>query len=99
MTRWFFILVVVAMAVLLSSAFLGGGSPGPRELLQSDWGRLTVLDAYFAILTVYLLTAFRERSGWLRLLWLALYVTLGSFAIALYMLLRFPARSKEPLVE
>lgn len=96
--RGFFVLVAVAMLALTAAACLRGGVAGAGELFASAWGRLTVFDAYFAILTVYLLTAARERKGWLRLVWLALYVTLGSFAIAMYMLFRFPA-AESPRVE
>ncbi len=88
MQRILFVFVAVAMVVLMAAAFTSDGA-GARELFGSAWGRLTVVDAYFAILTVYLLTAGRERTWWWRLVWLALYVTLGSLAIAVYMLFRF----------
>ena len=86
------------MAWLMAAAFLSDDAIGPRQLIESNWGRLTVIDAYLAILTVYWLTAFRERSVSSRLLWLVLYLGLGSFAIAVYMLLRYRGR-EAPLVE
>lgn len=94
MQRVFFTVVAVAMIYLLFAAFTHSDPIGPADLMESAWGRLTVVDAYFAILTVYFLTAFREPSRWAKVLWLLLYVSLGSLAIALYMIFRFPAVSE-----
>jgi hypothetical protein len=90
----FFIGVAIAMALLIATAFFHDDEIGARDLLGSAWGRLAVVDAYFAIFTVYLLTAVRETTWRLRALWLFLYLGLGSLAIAVYMLFRFERRAR-----
>ena len=57
-----------------------------REIWQDPWGRATLFDTYFAFLSVYLWIAWRERRWIPRLLWLAAVLTLGSFAIAGYVI-------------
>ena len=64
------------------------------EIWADPWGRATLLDAYFAFLTVWLWIAWREPNLPRRILWLVLILTLGNFAIAAYFLialLRLPA--------
>ena len=52
------------------------------EIWNDPWGRATLLDTYFAFLTLYLFVFFRESSWTARLLWLAGFLLLGNFAIA-----------------
>lgn len=56
-------------------------------LWADPWGRATLFDTYFAFLTIWLWVAWRERGWPLRLLWLALILTLGNLAIAAYFLI------------
>ena len=54
------------------------------------------IDAYFAFLTVWLWVAWRERTLTARLLWLAVFLGLGSIGIALYVLTRVLPGSGRP---
>ena len=56
------------------------------ELWPDPWFKATVADAYFAFLTIYLWVAYKERSTGARIIWLVLFLFLGNFAIATYML-------------
>jgi hypothetical protein len=67
------------------------------ELLRFPWFVATLADAYFAFLAFYLWLAWRESTWTARLLWLVLVLTLGSIAIAGYMLIQLYKRRGEPL--
>lgn len=93
--RAYFVIVLVSMIVLTALAASQAGFWSSAAALAADpWGRLTLADAYFAIVTVYLLTAFREPSPWAKLVWLGLFLSLGSLAIASYGLVRSPRRDR-----
>jgi hypothetical protein len=83
-----FVAVLVAMAVVtvwasLESDVLTGG----LRVWADPWGRATIFDAYFAFVAVWLWIAWRERSTWVRIGWLAAICLLGNFAISAYFLL------------
>ena len=56
------------------------------ELWPDPWFKATLADAYFAFLTIYLWVAYKERTPGARITWLVLFLFLGNFAIATYML-------------
>ncbi|MDY7094759.1 MAG: DUF1475 family protein [Acidobacteriota bacterium] len=56
------------------------------ELWSDPWFRVTIFDTYFAFLTVYLWVAYKERSWLARAVWLLLFLGLGTFAYAVYIL-------------
>jgi hypothetical protein len=56
------------------------------ELWPDPWFKATLADAYFAFLTIYLWVAYKERTAGARIAWLVLFLFLGNFAIATYML-------------
>ena len=82
-----FLGVFVAMNVLIVRASLEQGIvPAIRDLWPDPWVQATLADCYFAFLTIWLWVAWRERSLLARILWLLLFCTLGSVAIAGYVL-------------
>lgn len=56
------------------------------ELWPDPWFRVTLFDTYFAFLTIYLWVAYKERSWLARVVWLVLFLGLGTFAYAVYIL-------------
>jgi len=51
------------------------------------WFKATLADAYFGFLTFFLWVAYKELRLWRKLLWFALIMLLGNFAMSAYMLL------------
>ncbi len=58
----------------------------PREVWMHPWFLATLLDAYWAFLTVYAWIAWKEQAWAARFLWLLAVLALGSIAIAVYIL-------------
>lgn len=54
---------------------------------NNPWFIATLFDTYFGFLWFYAWVAYRERSGFTRLLWLPLILLLGNLAMASYMLI------------
>ncbi|MEM6455351.1 MAG: DUF1475 family protein [Acidobacteriota bacterium] len=64
------------------------------EIWADPWGRATLFDAYFGFISVYVWVAYRETSWISRVIWFVLFMALGNFAIAAYVLIalwRLPA--------
>jgi hypothetical protein len=57
-------------------------------LWEDAWFRLTLADAYFGFLVVYLWVWYKERKLGSRAAWLVLFVTLGNMAVATYILIQ-----------
>ena len=92
--RLFFAAILVGMlAVTIVASLDRGVWAAGTELWPDPWFRATLADAYFGFLTVYLWIAYREPTWPRRILWLALVLTLGNIAIAVYLLLRLTALS------
>ena len=90
----YFTAVLLIMAALLGTAWLSAGfGVSVRQIWSDAWGRLTVVDAYLAIFTVYVLAVWPGERGAARWLWLAVFVAGGSLGIALYFLSRGRSRS------
>lgn len=84
-----FAVMLVAMIVLTTVASLDRGIfVALEELWPDPWFRATLVDAYFAFLTVWLWVAWRERTITAGVLWLVAFLCLGSIGIALYVLIR-----------
>ena len=58
------------------------------ELWPDAWFRATLADAYFGVLTVFTWVAYKEKSLVSRLVWLVLFLSLGTIAVAIYVLLQ-----------
>jgi len=86
--RLFFVGALVLMLWVTISASLDRGVFVALEALWPDlWFRATLADAYCAFLTVYVWVAWRERTYLARLLWLLVFLGLGSIGIASYVLI------------
>lgn len=87
--RLFFFAVLVSMLVLTTTASLEQGIvEAGAELWPDAWFRATLADAYFGFLTVFVWIAYKERTATARLIWLALLLSLGTIAVAVYLLLQ-----------
>jgi hypothetical protein len=80
--------VLIAMVTLTIAASLEQGIVEAAGVLWPDaWFRATLADAYFGFLTVYVWIAYRERTLSARVVWFILLMSLGTIAVALYLLL------------
>lgn len=59
-----------------------------RALWPDKWFQATLMDTYLAFLTFYCWVFYKEKSAAARIVWFALIMGLGNFAIALYVLLQ-----------
>jgi len=57
------------------------------EMWPNWWFKATLADAYFGFLTFFVWVAYKELRLWRKLLWFALIMLLGNFAMSAYMLL------------
>jgi hypothetical protein len=57
-------------------------------LWKDAWFRLTLADAYFGFLIVYLWVVYKERTLWARTVWFLLFMTLGNMAVSAYILIQ-----------
>ncbi len=62
-----------------------------RDLWPDRWFRATLVDAYCGFTTFYLWVAYREASWRARVLWFALIMTLGNFAMSAYVIWKLVA--------
>ncbi len=75
--------VVMLGAIALSMAtgdFSGEGS----WILDHPWGRMTLIDLYVGVALFAGWVFLRERSPWVALAWLPVFVVLGNAGTALY---------------
>lgn len=80
--------VLISMVTLTTTASLEQGLvEAARDLWSDAWFRATLADAYFGFLTVFVWIAYRERTMTARLVWLVLVMSLGTIAVAFYMLI------------
>ena len=87
--RIFFATVLVSMLVLTITASLEQGIVEAGAGLWPDaWFRATLADAYFGFLTVFVWIAYKEHTLTARLVWLGLLLSLGTIAVAVYVLLQ-----------
>lgn len=87
--RLFFSGVLVSMLFLTTTASLEQGIiQAGAELWPDAWFRATLADAYFGFLTIFVWIAYKERTATARLVWLGLLLSLGTIAVAVYLLLQ-----------
>jgi len=85
--RLFFVAMIAGMGWITVTASLDRALFDAGGALWPDpWFKATLIDAYFAFLTAWLVMAARERTWAARLAWLVAVLCLGSFAIAAYFL-------------
>jgi hypothetical protein len=76
-------IVLTAVAIRESSLMAAG-----TELWNDAWFRLTLADAYFGFLIVYLWVAYKERTLWSKIVWFLLFMVLGNMAVSTYILIQ-----------
>jgi hypothetical protein len=82
-------LVLLIMIGLTLVAFQEAGlMEAGSELWKDAWFRLTLADAYFGFLIVYLWVAYKERTWWAKIVWFVLFMALGNMAVATYILIQ-----------
>jgi hypothetical protein len=77
-------LTVVMFAAIGVSMATGDFSGEGSWLLDHPWGRMTLIDLYVSIALFAGWVFLRERSPWTAVLWLPVFVVLGSGGTALY---------------
>lgn len=83
----FFVLAIVGMAYFTVTASLERSVfAALDEPASVPWFHATLADAYFAFLTIYLWVAYKERRPLARIVWLLLFLALGTFAFSAYAL-------------
>ena len=97
MAGLFVVMLIVMLAITTWATQDRGMFDAGAELLKFPWFVATLVDAYFAFLTFYLWLAWRETKWSVRLVWLVLVMSLGSMAIASYMLIQLRKRRGQPI--
>jgi len=59
----------------------------PTIVSTDPWFIATLVDAYFAFLTIYFFICYREKSVAKRVFWFVAIMALGNIAIAIYFLI------------
>lgn len=83
--RLFTIALTVVMFVAIGVAMATGdfGDEG-AWILDHAWGRMSLIDLYVGIALFAGWVFLRERSWWIGMLWLPVFVVLGNAGTALY---------------
>lgn len=83
--RLFAIALTVIMFVAIAVAMAAGdfGDEG-SWILDHAWGRMSLIDLYVGIALFAGWVFLRERSWWIAMLWLPMFVVLGNAGTALY---------------
>ncbi len=91
---------VAAMTIALIYGFTSGDFSGEGgQILDLIWGRVTLIDLYVGVAIIAAFVFWRERSLPVSIAWLAMFVVLGHWATALYVLVAsVRARSVEELL-
>ena len=87
--RGFMIFILLGMIALTVVAVREASlSEAGAVLWQDAWFRLTLADAYFGFLIVYLWVWYKERKLWSKIAWFVLFVALGNMAVSAYILIQ-----------
>ena len=88
-----FLMLLIVIAAGLNQNML----EAVRQIWPNWWFRVTLLDAYFGFLTIFVWVAYKERPMWRKLVWFAAFMLLGNMAISSYVLLELAKlREGEP---
>jgi hypothetical protein len=77
-------MIVLTVVAIQEASLTEAGS----ELWKDAWFRLTLADAYFGFLIVYLWVAYKERTLASRIVWFLLFMALGNMAVSAYILIQ-----------
>jgi hypothetical protein len=75
--------IVMFGAIAVSIATGDIGEEG-RLLLDSPWGRMSLIDLYVGVILIAGWAFLREANPWVAVLWLPVFVVLGHGGTALY---------------
>ena len=88
------ILKIVFSSIILAMLFITTKASIEQNIFEAVgnmwpnwWFKATLADAYFGFLTFFVWVAYKELHLWRKLLWFALIMLLGNFAISAYMLI------------
>lgn len=79
-------LTIISGAIIygfLYGDFMADGA----ELLSNVWGRVTLIDIYISFFVIIGWVVYREKHMVWKIVWPVLILTLGSYAICLYILI------------
>ena len=77
-------MIILTFVAMQESSLIEAGS----ELWKDAWFRLTLADAYFGLLIIYLWVVYKERTLGSRIAWFVLFMTLGNMAVSAYILIQ-----------
>ena len=77
-------MIALTLTAFQESSLMEAGS----DLWKDAWFRLTLADAYFGFLIVFLWVAYKERTRWARIVWFLLFMVLGNMAVTAYILVQ-----------
>mgnify|MGYP003801528455 CR=1 FL=1 len=84
--------VVTIHASLDRNVFLAAA-----DLWSDPWGKATLFDTYFSFVAIWFWIAWREKNWMERVAWLVGILTLGNFAIAVYVFLSLRTCHGDPM--
>jgi hypothetical protein len=79
-----FSMIVLTVVAVQEASLKDAGS----ALWKDAWFRLTLADAYFGFLIVYMWVVYKERTLWSRIVWFILFMALGNMAVSAYILIQ-----------
>ena len=83
-----FALILLAMLSVTITAIIDQNIfEAVGKMWPNWWFKATLADAYFGFLTFFVWVTYKELHLWRKLVWFALIMLLGNFAISTYMLL------------
>jgi hypothetical protein len=81
----------IVLGVMLLAVFVASKQENllsiPTIVSTDPWFITTLLDTYFAFLSIFFFICYREKSAAKRVLWFVAVMTLGNIAIATYFLI------------
>ena len=86
--RALFALILIGMlAVTITATIDQNIFEAVGKMWPNWWFKATLADAYFGFLTFFVWVAYKEIHMWRKLVWFALLMLFGNFAVSAYMLL------------
>jgi hypothetical protein len=77
--------LTIAMFVAIALSMATGDFSGEGSwILDHPWGRMSLIDLYVGIALFAGWVVLRERSWWVTLLWMPVFIVLGNAGTALY---------------
>lgn len=74
---------IMAVAIVVAMA-TGDFSAEGSLLLESPWGRMSLIDLYVGVALIFCWVVLRESRVWVAVLWLPVFIVLGHGGTALY---------------